>query len=351
MTTRHWFRNWKASDRWSILIFLLGLVAATASVVLPILWPDKDPTHLRNATFSFYLTALFGFVVRCWVKLIDSEKKVDDLKRVVENQTMLSTLMSELVQTHPIIQDVGLKTVSAQLSSLESRKRGFDVKGTDWAMRANTNFWRAVANHAKASSRGATQVLVVHSGDTRVWAEPEALASLLAQEEFVTTAKGQIERIIVGPCAVDSIRTKLGRLEGLSIEQLFDKSFWNRAQTKENSGSEDDLSVEVYCRVLLIMAHYRVSPRYVVGVEEDYGSDFALLAPDEATTLDKSSASESRRDLVMEWVHTHDRGRVEECRFFDFADERYRTRYTALKMRGWALSDLKPSEASQPRPD
>jgi len=90
----------------------------------------------------------------------------------------------------------------------------------------------------------------------------------------------------------------------------------------------DEQPAKDYAEVITLMKWAEIEVYYAVGGTEDFGRDFALVDVGE------------KRWIVMEWIHSHHRGPVDECVFHDWADEKFHSRWTNLFMRACSYGQL-----------
>src|SRR4051812_10229783 len=140
------FARLKPEHRWTLLLSGVGLGVAGAGFVYKIYHQNQDVwVMLVLGLILTYASAVFGFVIKSWLKLSDSNDKLDKLHSTIQQQTLLTLFTSRLTRTHEVIQKIGFDTFADQTSSLTGTDKGFIITGTNWAMRANTNFWRALS--------------------------------------------------------------------------------------------------------------------------------------------------------------------------------------------------------------
>lgn len=366
------YRVWdglKLSDRWALGIIAVSFLVGLIIVMLKLLVipdnllggpaADRIADGLQAFIINTYALIGTGFIVRCWARLGEAEKAIGELKESIDNQALLTSLSSSLIQAHPIIRNVGLDTLSSQLKSMRPMDRGFAISGTNWAMRGNANFWREIrrfASDRRTRNDTAEIVKVIHSGDPREWFDPEAFASLKEQELFCKMQasdgkNNRIERIIVGTASISEIVAQLkdGHNNRPTVKDILVSAKTPPDQTGTGSvkdatsalgglvdnSARPDLRAKDYADVIRLMYHHGISVYYAVGENADFGSDFALFETD-------------GRDLVMEWEHTHHVGPVGKCNFYDEASHGFSYKFGAVRDRATDFQKLAKDAGTEP---
>jgi hypothetical protein len=335
----------KFSDKLTIgLMFVSILIAFGSLTAKYFLSPPLGVPDYEISLLLALAAAILSTTVRCWVKALDADKQLEVLRAKIDRETMLSSVMSQLIQSHPIVQNVGISTLLSQTSSIQNKGRGFSIKGTNWAMRSNTNFWKALCHFIERPEPGerrpALKCLVVHSGDPHIWKERDALASLEQQKSFIE-AGGEIKRIIVGDFPIKEIkqgieeskrlRPKIGDIIAVGL----DSNSHSPSKSGQTPPQNRKVSKEYYGDLMRLMADYKVKIYYAPGFEDDYSSDFALV-------------KHKDRSVVMEWVNTHRFGEVKECIYHDLEenDVEFENRWKSLRHRAKNMTELARSVRS-----
>jgi hypothetical protein len=302
--------------------------------------------------------AILSLVFRCWTKSLEAENQMKVLEQKIDQETMLSSVMSRLIRSHPLVKEVGIKTLLAQTASIQPVGRGFSVSDTNWAMRSNTNFWKTLNDFSRTSELGERKAVlkcsVVHSGSPHTWKGPDALASLEQQKAFVNKG-GKIDRIIVGPHTKDEIKqginksvqarrdirdimghipqNRSGIANGHEADSYNDQVTPKRVYdgiTVQSASSED------YGDLIRIMNGYGVTVYYAQGSQrDDYLSDFALVKHGE-------------RSVVMEWVNAHALGPVKQCIFHDLEEnDEFEDRWRVLELKAENMTEYLKDRSSR----
>jgi hypothetical protein len=280
----------KSSDKWAL--GLTGVTLFTGGILIAFKelgYHGQDSIQL--AVLTIYGAGSLGFLVKLWGRLVDHDDKLTKMQSTIDQQTLVSFFASRLIRTHDVVQRIGLSTFKSQLSSLSGMDNGFRINATNWAMRANTDFWRQlkdfnserIANHnlldavkEKVHLNNKLTCYVVHSGSPLIWQEPDAFASLKEQQNF--SAHGKIERIIVGD---QEIREIAKYVADPNLPDHSEKS----SREINTEGNKNDIkiakpqvgSARDYAKLMDAMEKHAIKTYYIKGEEEDFGSDFALV--------------------------------------------------------------------------
>src|SRR6266403_1893908 len=125
----------KPADKSSLALVAIGVVL-TVSLGLANWFFDptnttppinRVPTTLQISIVGAYLAAVFGFIVRSWIRLAEHDERLGKLQTTIEQQTILSLVTSRLIRSHSLIQRIGFDTLASQMSSLMGTDKGFSI--------------------------------------------------------------------------------------------------------------------------------------------------------------------------------------------------------------------------------
>ncbi len=265
---------------------------------------------IQIAAISAAFSLILGFSIRIWTKVSSLDSVLThhafDISNVVQSIdtiSLLSTQMSHLRDSHPILQRLALQTLSSQMENMHPSSRGFRIVGRNWAMYANASFWKSLSEYltryknspAKGETRheAFTYSQVIHSSGPSIWMGSAAMGSLKAQQMYIR-AGGKIDRILVGPYRPDEIRA--------GLQQYLARR--NAASVSSTAITEKG-ETEQYGQIIWLMRDHGIHVHYATRERDDLSHDFAL------------TMTENGRYLIMTWNYQSGHSEIEECTFIE----------------------------------